>query len=464
MTIARQLAERVLAVRYEELPEEAIEWSEIAFLDTVGVALAGAGEPSVELVRGLPGVGVADGPCLTFDGARRTDPLSAVLINGTASHALDYDDLALSIGGHPSVPLVPAVIALGEMLGASGSQAIAAYVAGFELESRLGRAVNPGHYDKGWHPTVTLGVFGTVAAAARLLGLDAGQTATAFGLAASLASGLKANFGTMTKPLHVGHCGRNGVMAALLAGDGFTAEAGAFEHRQGFFNVFNGEGNTDTERLFDGWAAPLEIVEPGLGLKQFPCCGSTHTAIACMLELRRDHAPSPDQVAAIEVLINPRRLPHAADPEPETGLEAKFSVQYAVARALIDGRVGLSHFEDAAVIEEPVRRLLALTTAAAHPEMAADSDNQFGAEVRITLADGRRLSRRVDHRLGRGPDHPMSGDELWEKFADCAGRVIDAEHARRLFEILKRLRDVDSMTAMTGIIEQGARTDTRAAE
>ena len=246
-----------------------------------------------------------------------------------------------------------AIIALGHFLGHSpgappgrgGRDALAAYVAGFETQSRIGRAANFHHYEKGWHPTATLGIFGTVAAASHMLDLSEDQTATALGLAVSLASGVKANFGTMTKPLHIGHSVRNGVMAALRAREGFTANGQAFEARQGFFNVFNGPGNFDADKIFENWADPLDIVDPGLGLKQFPCCGSTHAAINCMFELARDQGLKPEDAAAIEVLAHPRCLPHTNNPDPQSGLEAKFSMQYVTARALTDGRAGLDHFE-----------------------------------------------------------------------------------------------------------------------
>ncbi len=450
--IADELARRIVAMTYDDLPDEAVRWAKIAILDTVGVTLAGSVEDCAQIVGGVEGVGAAAGPSLVFGSDRRVPALDAALINGTASHALDFDDVAESIGGHPSVPLVPAIVALGEQVAASGKDAILAYVVGFETESRIARAVHPYHYDRGWHPTTTVGVFGTVAAAARLLELSAAETATALNLAASLAAGIKANFGTMTKPLHVGHCARSGVLAALLAKGGFTAGARAFEHPQGFLNVFNGAGNFDASRIFEHWGAPLDIVEPGLGLKQYPCCGSTHPAIDAVLKLRRDNAVDPDRVTAIEVLTNPRRLPHTDKPEPRNGLAGKFSIQYCTARALLDGRVVLGHFDDAAVNEPRVRKLMALVRAGAHPEMPADSDQQFAAEVVVTVAGGKRLSARVPHAICRGKSNPMSRDELWAKFEDCAGRVLAPSRARPLFEALERLDGVAHLADLTAMI------------
>jgi 2-methylcitrate dehydratase PrpD len=237
------------------------------------------------------------------------------------------------------------------------------------------------------------------------LDLSEDETEMALALAVSLASGVKANFGTMTKPLHVGHCLRSGLLAALLARDGFTANGGAFEHPQGFFEVFNGGETFDADRIFDNWADPLEVVDPGPGLKQFPCCGSTHPAINCMLRLVRDEGLKPEDAAKIEILTNPRRLPHTDNPDPKTGLEAKFSMQYVVARALTDGGVGFEHFEGDSFADPGPRVLMALMTTGAHPDMPADSDQQFAAEVIVTDKGGTRLSARQDHEIGRGPGH-----------------------------------------------------------
>lgn len=458
MTIARELARRIKAFRYDDLPEAAIQWAKIGILDTVGVTLAGANEDCVNILKRVQGVGigsdkgVAGGPCLAFGNWERVGPLDAVLINGTASHALDFDDFAVSIGGHPSVPLVPAIVALGEVTGASGTDAITAYVAGFEAESRFAHGVNFHHYEKGWHPTATLGIIGTVASSALLLDLNEAETEMALCLSASLASGIKANFGTMTKPLHVGHSARNGVQAALLAKEGFTAAADAFEHEQGFFNVFNGPGNFDADKIFENWADPLDIIDPGLGLKQFPCCGSTHTAINCMLEMVQGINLTPEDASEIEVLANPRRLPHTDNPNPQSGLEAKFSMHYIIARALRDGRVGLDHFESDAYAEPDVRATMSKVRVGSHPDMPADSDNQFGAEVIVTTTGGEKVSIRRDHELGRGPARPMSRDELWAKFEDCAKRALPAGKILPVFEMLQSLDDVSDINDLTRAI------------
>jgi 2-methylcitrate dehydratase PrpD len=346
------------------------------------------------------------------------------------------------------------MIALGESLGSSGRDLALAYVVGYETECRIARGVHFHHYDKGWHPTATLGIFGTVAAAARLLGLTAEQTAVALGLAASLASGLKANFGTMTKPLHVGHASRNGLFAAFMARDGFTANADAFEHKQGFLDVFNGPGTYDTARILSDWYSPPECEGPGEpGLKPYPCCGSTHASINRMLYLANTHDLHPDEVASIEVMPHLRRLPHTNNPDPRTPLEAKFSIQYCVARALTDRAVRLGHFENGAENDPPVRGLLPLVQARPHPDMPADGIYQWGSEVVVHTKDGRRLASRVDDYERCGPGgRMMSSDELWVKFSDCAHRSLPKPAIAPLFAKLSSVADMAEVTELTTLM------------
>lgn len=453
-TLAHQLAERIHALRFDDIPPDVLEWTRTAFIDTVGVTLAGIVEEAPRILLRIPGIG-APGPCLVYGTNRRTTALDAVLINGTASHALDYDDVAGQMGAHPSVMAIPVALALGEMLKRAGRDVALAYVVGYEAECRIARGVHWHHYDKGWHPTATLGIFGTVAAAARLLDLTIDQTAVALGLACSFASGLKANFGTMTKPYHVGHGGRNGLLAAFMAREGFTANPGAFEHKQGFLEVFNGRGTYDPARMLGDWYAPFECAgsaEPGL--KPYPCCGSTHASINRMIDLSRTHDLQPDMVETIEIMPHARRLPHTNNPDPQSPLGAKFSIQYCVARALTDRAVKLEHFEGDAPFDPAVRALMARTVARAHPEMPDDSPLQWGTEVVVTLKDGRRLASRLEdlERLGPGAQ-PMPPQEAWEKFADCASRSLPQDRIAPLFGALRQIDMLENISDMLAQME-----------
>ncbi len=450
MTIIETIAERIAAVGYGDLPAEAVHWAKLAILDTVGVTLAGAGEECAPIVARV--LASPAGECLIFGSNRRAGPLDAALINGTAAHALDFDDVSNSLGGHPSAPIVPALFALAETLDSTGRDFIAAYVIGFETETRLGRGVHFHHYEKGWHPTATLGVFGAAAACCHLLGLDRAKTAQALAIAASLASGIKANFGTMTKPLHVGHTARNGLFAALLARDGFTANPAALEHKQGFLQVFNGPGNFDADKILAGWGRPWDIVQPGLAIKQHPCCGSTHPAIDAMLSLRAENSIGreipPDKVARIDSWTHPRRLAHTDRPDPQSGLDAKFSVQYCLARALIAGRIVLEDFEGEAFRDPATRALMRRIHAAPHPA----GGEALGAEVRITLDDGETIAGRVGSALGRGPDNPLPAAALFAKFSNCAGRALPPAQVERVERLLLQLDEARSARELVAAI------------
>ena len=456
MPLALQIAERIDRLRYEDITPTALDWTRTAFIDTVGVTLAGMVEDGPRILMKVPGIATSPGSSLIFATDTRTSALDAALVNGVASHALDYDDVSGILGGHPSVTLIPAMLALGEQLGSTGRDLALAYVVGFETECRIARGVHFHHYDKGWHPTATLGIFGTVAAAARLLRLTQDQTAMALGLAASLASGLKANFGTMTKPLHVGHTARNGLFAALMVQQGFTANPAALEARQGFLDVFNGPGTYDVDRILADWYAPLEVEGGGEpGLKPYPCCGSTHASINRMIHLARTHDLSPDCVAKIEIMPHARRLPHTNNPDPRTPLGAKFSIQYAVARALADRAVRLEHFEGEAHFDPVIRDLMARTEARQHPDMPDASPLQWGAEVVVTTRDGQCLASRLDDFERRGPGgQPMSSEELWEKFEDCARRAVPRNNIAPLFDLLGNIEALGSLAELTVLLER----------
>jgi len=309
--------------------------------------------------------------------------------------------------------------------------------------------VNFHHYEKGWHPTATLGVFGAAAACAKLMGLGVEQTARTLALAATFASGVKANFGTMTKPLHVGQAARNGLYAALPASEDFTSSTDAIEHRQGFLRVFNGEGNFSIDPIVAEWGAPWDIVDPGLTIKQYPCCGSTHPAIDAMLMLVREHDLTPDTVTRIESQTHPRRFAHTNRPDPRGALDAKFSVQYCLARALVSRQVLIEHFEDGSYDEPEVRAVLRRVESSAWPDRKMDLSEHFGADVRVTLTDGRVLAKFVARPTGRGPSIPLPPELLRGKFMDCAGRALPVAAANQLHSMLDALETLPRMRALT---------------
>jgi 2-methylcitrate dehydratase PrpD len=448
-----ELAERVAKMSYADLGDQAVHWARVGILDTVGVTLAGSHEPTALIAA--EALELAEGPSLIFGKRQRVGMLDAALINGTASHALDFDDCNNTLGGHPSVPVLSALFPLADALGSSGREFVLAYVAGFEVETKLALAVNFHHYTKGWHPTATLGIFGAAAGAAKLMGLDATQTATALALAASFASGLKANFGTMTKPLHVGHCARNGLYAARLASKGFTANgATVFEHQQGFLDVFNGPGTYDTARALAAWAAPLDIVAPGIAIKQYPCCGSTHPAVDAMLDIVQRHHPRAEDVERIDAAIHGRRLQHTNRPRPGSPLDAKFSLQYVLARALLDGHVGVLDFVNDAHLEARAQKMLERVHVSAYDQTGAggfDADNHFGGIVRVTLKDGTVLEAQVDQPLGRTSANPLPEARLRDKFSLCASAVL---HEDGIASLADTIWQIDAMPHVRALGEQ----------
>lgn len=466
MSIAVELAKRIQALRYEDLPPEATHWAKVGILDFLGVTLAGSREPAPRFAAEALGT-PSPGTSAVFGMGRRTGALEAALVNGTASHALDFDDCNNTIGGHPSVPILPALFALADEVGTDGRRFILAYVTGFEVETKIALGVHFHHYEKGWHPTATLGIFGAAAASAKLMGLDEERTATALAIAASLSAGIKANFGTMVKPLHVGHCTRNGLFAARLARAGFTANsASVFEHRQGFLNVFNGEGTYDAARILARWADPLDIVKPGIAIKQYPCCGSTHPALDAMLALVRKHDLKPGEVERIEAWIHKRRLEHTNRPDPQSELDAKFSLQYCLARAVTDRRIALEHFEGDAYRDASVRQLLPRIRVAPYTTDQFPADNHFGAEVKVVTLDGRIFRNKVDQPFGRTSDNPLPPELLREKFEGCSTLVLPAETVARLYAAVQNfenLKDVREITALAAGDSPLARRTTRTA-
>lgn len=456
MSVARELAERIVSTRYDDLPSEAIHWSKVAVLDTVGVTLAGAVEEASRIMEDVLGIASARGPSLVFGSSRRAPPLDAALVNGVSSHALDFDNTSNTMAGHMSATMIPALLAAGEASGATGKDILLAHAVGFEVGARFGHGLNFHHHEKGWHPTSTLGVFAVTAACARMLGLTAEQTANALGLSTSLAAGTKANFGTMTKPLHAGQCARAGLMSALLSQKGFTANADAFEHKQGFFKVFNGEGTYDVARILESWGKPFDVTGPGAAYKQYACCAGAHAAIDASIALVQKHGLfAESSIERVDAWTPARRLAHTNRPEPMSALDAKFSVQYCVARALTEGRIVFEHFEGDAYREAGVVKLLPRVHAAPHKPGQFAADNNNGAEVQVTLKDGRVLSEKLERALGRTAQNPIPLDQLQGKFENCASRVLNPEAIRRAIEAIEHFENVESVRAFTGLLEPG---------
>ena len=391
-----------------------------AFVDTCGVMLAGAGEPAARIAQSLASEeGV--GECRVAGTSIATSAALAAFANGVAAHALDYDDMCFVSLAHPSCVLVPAILAAGEIARADARTLLDAYVVGFEIECRLGLVMNPRHYhQRGWHCTSSIGTLGAAAAVARVLGLDADTTRHALGIAASSACGLKENMGSMVKPLHAGMAARNGVTAAQLAQRGFTASAHAIDGPQGYLAAMDSE-----HRSLDAAVADLgtrwEIIESGVTVKLYPSCAATHPPLDALTEIVRRERVTPDQIAAIDVEVDsmtPRLLIH---PNPSTGLEAKFSMPFCAAAAVVFPRIGIDTFTPESIHHPDVQALMPRVSLRANT--AFDSAAPLSqARVTVRLRDGREWSQHADG--ARGYPGRLTGEELSAKFADCAARAL----------------------------------------
>jgi 2-methylcitrate dehydratase PrpD len=445
ISVSEHLARFVAETK--RVPEEAIAQAKRALLDTLGVTLAGSREESARIVAGWARDGGGREEATLLGQRVRVPAAEAALANGTAAHALDYDDVNLPMRGHPSAPLLPAALATAETPGRSGRDLLAAFVLGFEVEARLGRAIGEAHYALGWHATSTLGTLGAAAASAQLLGLDAGRSQMALGIAASLASGLQQNFGTMTKPLHAGWAARNGVVAAELAGRGFTADPRALEGESGLLRAMSGGAEVDFEPLA-ALGDPFEITSSGIGVKLYPCCYAVHRSLDAALDLRAQQRIDPGAIARVRVEVSRGALLPLREEPPATGLEGKFSLGYCLAAALADGRVGLATFTDEAVRRPAARELMAKVEAREGAEPGAFPIGGY-AEVGIVLRDGSEHSLRVDTPRG-DPSRPLSWDELAGKFRDCAANVLPTQAVERTLSTVERLEELPNLG---GLIE-----------
>jgi len=440
MPLTRELGGFVAGLSFEQLPAAAVEVARTGFIDTIATMIAGSRDDAPQLLKKAlaPPPGAAT---LYFTGETAPAP-EAAWINGTAAHALDYDDVA--VRGHPSTVLVPAILAEGEELGASGSEMIAAYVAGYEVWAELSWRDPHDQRPKGWHPT---GIFGAIAAAgacARLRGLDAQQTAMALALAASQAGGLMANFGSMTKPFHAGRAAHAGLVSARIAEAGFSASADALEHPSGFLTAVSPEGKVDRETPA-ALGQPWHILKNRLSIKKYPACYAVHRAVDGVLDLLKERPVKPEDVAQITAEISDTRAMILRNHQPQTGLEGKFSMEFAMAASIIAGRASLVEFTDGFVRRPDVQALMQKVAVATNQNYDPEiSGAAVYDQVRIELNSGETLESAQVRRARGAAELPLSNDELFEKFGTCleAGRAEIAPA-----ELFGRLKNLERLTA-----------------
>ena len=447
--LTQALGRFVAEITFSRLPEAAVKAACTGFTDCVGVMIAGSVEPTVQILRKTLGSGRAGEATLYFSSERRPAP-DAAWINGTAGHALDYDDVG--IRGHPSTVLVPAILAEAETLGASGRDMIAAYAAGYEVWAELAEREPGHHHRKGWHPTGIFGAIGAAGACARLRRLDAERATHAIALAASQSSGVMANFGTMTKPFHAGRAAHAGVISARLAEAGFTASTDALEHPQGFLSAVSPEGKVDRESAPRALGRDWRLVSTGLSIKKFPTCYCTHRSIDAMLDLRARSPMDPTEIERITVSLSDTHATILRNHDPQTGLAAKFSIEFAMAAAVTAGRVGLGELTDTFVRRPDVQALMRRVGVETNENYDPDSPGaSVYDQVRVHLIGGAVLESEQVRRARGHATRPLSDAELFEKFRGCLEAGSARLDPKQLFDRLQRLDEVTSARELVAI-------------
>jgi len=449
--VTRLLAEKLAAARYEDLGAEVVRASKRAIIDGLGCTIAGSGTKTGKIVREYAVSESASGRCILIGDGRRTGPAMAALANGTSGHALDYDDVQWQVVGHPTVCILPAILALAEEHDKSGRDYILAYAVGIETGAKIGAGVNMNHYELGWHATGTIGTLCASGGASKILGYDALAMRNTLGIAVSRAGGVRQNFGTDTKPFHAGAAALNGVMAARLTGMGFTANTEILEAPWGFFHLFCND-KFDAEKITHDVTKPWSVHAPGMLFKPYAACVSTHTAIDSILSLIAEHDIRAEDVERVDVGVVSLTKKILIHTRPKTGLNGKFSMQYSMARALLSRNLGMSQYTDEKVNEPAAQELLRRVDWHVDPELeAAWKGGPRPETVHLYLKDGRKLTRRTDKSKGN-PEFPLSDEEISQKFRDCASMCLPEEQVEELLERLWSLENVKSMREIARLL------------
>jgi len=446
---------RWLAETPDSWPEAALAAAHRQFIDILAVAIPGAAEPVTRHVFETVKPWGGGAATAIGAGARIAAPWAA-LVNGTAAHALDFDDNFDPAKAHATAVLAPAILALAEQEGASGRQCLDAYIAGLQILGRVGQGVNPVHRNRGWHATATVGAVGAAAACARLLGLDARKAAFAVSIATSMAAGFMAQFGTMTKPLHAGLAAKSGVLAASLARSGIDAGLETLDGPTGMNRLMVGPDyealrdtlthvehgqnlRFETERVGE----PLLILSSGLKLKRFPNCGSAHRAMDGLLALKEAHGFAAGEVEAVHVRAPVTHLSNLMYTDPQDAPQARFSLEYALACILAEGGCALADFTD----EMAVRPALRAFYPRIHRHPVDKAEGEFPTEVEVVLADGRSFETAVPWPAG-SLAVPFTDAQLWAKFDGCAAGMVAPGALAGLRQALAQLPQSPGITPL----------------
>jgi len=449
----RHVVEFLRRASYADLPGGVISLGKKSILDGLGLALSGSVAKSGELVRRhLESLKLGPGPATIIGSAMKVAPRFAAFANGVGIHADDYDDTQLAVAAdrvyglltHPTAPALPSALAVGEALEKDGREVMLAYHLGVEVECKIAEAINPRHYQTGFHATATCGTFASAAAASKLMGLDDDATARALSIAGSQSAGLRENFGTMTKPFHAGRSSESGVVAADFAALGWTAADTILEAPRGFFSAAG--GGYDESAIVGRLGSPWTFASPGVSIKPHPSGSLTHPGMTEMLRLIRDNDIRPEQVVRVRIGTN-QNMPNALiHHRPRNELQAKFSMEFCMAILLLERRAGLNEFTDEVVLRPEVQTMIEKVDFVVDERAEAAGYHKMTTYIDIELADGRLISGMAD--FGKGsPDQPMSYDEVAEKFRECA------EYARweksRAEDVVAMVRDLENLGAIS---------------
>ena len=424
--LTRYVADFVCGATVDDLPAEVVALGKKSILDGLGLALSGSVAKSGEYVRQhLADLNLGEGPATVIGSTRKVAARFAAFANGVGIHADDYDDTQLAVAKdrvyglltHPTAPALPAALAMGEAMGADGRAVMLAYHLGVEVECKISEAINPRHYQTGFHSTATCGTFAAASASAKLMGLDVEQTLRALSIAGSQSAGLRENFGTMTKPFHAGRSSESGVAAAQFARYGWTATDKILEAPRGFFRAAG--GGYDEGAILNKLGAPWTFADPGISIKPHPSGSLTHPGMTEMRRLIAENRIRPEDVVRVRVGTN-HNMPNALiHHRPTNELQAKFSMEFCMAILLLEGRAGLAEFTDEVVHRDDVKAMLEKVDFVVDDEAEAAGYDKMTTIINISLKDGRTISGRAD--FGKGsPANPMSYDEVADKFRECA--------------------------------------------
>ena len=439
-------------VNYDSIPADALRIGTRCLLDGLGLFVAGSDEPTIKLlVEEAETMGGQPDALLLGRGETKVPAPMAARVLGAAGHAHDWDDSQVSTDPahvyglltHPTIPPLTAALVMAQKLGiVDGKKFMLAFLAGFEVECKISEWMLPQHYLRGMHSSGTVGTFGAYTAAAKLLDLKGDQLRSGFGIAASLASGIRCNFGTMTKPLHVGRAAENGVTAALLAARGFTADPDALDGPWGFYAVEG--GGISAEKVAQGFGKIWTIVEPGVSIKPYPCGVLTHPTIDLMLKLVIEHDIKPDEIDTAKVfagsnILNPIRYPVAAN-----HLQAKFSLPAALAMIALARKAGKREFSDQFVGSTAMQTMQKKITTELDPEIEKMGFDKMRSRIAIQLKSGRVVEGWADERYRGGPENPLSDAELESKVRSCCDGVLEGKTESKLIDSawsVTRLKD-----------------------